>query len=163
VSLLLPERGRITDALVEHMKTAADLVTAGILVGDGVAPDEAGWPKGQANVDAFVASTTVETLQAVPNSKDTIHGRHSSWIANYGLRTWGGVRTQADNAADKARAAALGFRATTALDLQDMPWKITEVMFAQLAPVNPVKGTDPPLWEVIDIVQIWLERKRSAT
>lgn len=159
MSTELVERGQVTDALVTFLAASTALSAKGVLVGDGVTPDAAGWPGGNSDVGSFVASVTVTTGEAQPMHRDTVAGRHASWILQYGLRSVGAARTQADNAADVARKAVLGFNGFAL----PIPWVVSSVLFSRLAPVNLAPGSDPPLWQLDDVVQVWVDRKRAVT
>lgn len=150
---VMPDRGPITDVLVEHLTTTLE---PGILVGDGVRKPASGWSGGQPGQGNFVPSVLVATLDGLPNFRDTIRDRHSSWKLIYRLGTAGGVRKQADDAADAVRAATL------ALPRDALGgWKIVDVVFSRQAPVEPQAPTDHPTFLVNDQVEIWLERSRG--
>jgi hypothetical protein len=159
--LLLP-RGIITDALVALLEDSDLLSERSIKVGDGVPPDEAGWPSGKAGTGTFVASVTVSTGDATVRDRDPINSRHSSWVARYGLRTVGAARSQADNAADLVRQACSAFTGQTVAAVDQGVWKVNDAVFNRLAAVTVDKSTDPPTWVVEDVLDVWLDRSRST-
>lgn len=151
MSLQLIERGRVTDALVEGLRTVLEPT---LLVGDGQVPNAAGWPGGQPGVGNFVASVTVRTMPGTPNFRDDLRSRHTSWSLGYSLRTIGGARQQADAMADLVRAAVVG------LAVSVPGWSLTGMLFQVLAPVVAGSG-DHPTYEVDDTVQVLMDRSRS--
>lgn len=148
----LPERGPITDALVAHLAA----LEPDILVGDGVRPPASGWVGGLPGQGLFKASVLVATLDGVPNMRETVRDRHSSWKLLYRLGTAGGVRKQADDAADAVRARVLSMPRNAVVP----GWKLVDIVLNRQAPVEPQAPTDHPTFLVNDQVEIWLERSR---
>lgn len=158
MSHLVPERGRITDALIAYLRGHAAIGEFGLLIGDGDPPDEAGWPAGTPQEGAFVASSTVRTAPAVPLHREGVRSRHSSWRCRYGLRTIGGVRAQADAAADVVRLAVAAYR-DLAIETPSGNWDVQDAVFEQLGGVDP-QGTQDQTrtWQVDDVVDLWIVR-----
>lgn len=153
----VPARGVLTDALLDHLH---DALTPGVLVGDGEAPTGGGWTTGEPGDGTFTPYTVLSTGRAAPISgqPDTLASAHSSWACAYGLRSVGGIRGQGDYTADLVRAAAVTF--TGLLTLGDR-WKVEAVRFTELGAMRPNRAVDPPMWEVDDVVQIWIGRQRG--
>lgn len=163
-----PRRGEVTDALIDHLtETLAMVTVAGVtrpvLVGDSEAPTAGGWSEhGTPQRGVFIPYVTVATEAAMQRDPSPVAGSHASWILGYRLRTFGADRKQADWAADEARVACLAL--TQATITAGERWRITQVNFAQLGPVVPARGQiDPPAWQVIDTVGLWLDRHRLQT
>lgn len=157
----LPERGRLTDALLTYLTSTLELTDRPVLVGDAQAPDAGGWPEqGAGQLGDYAPYVTVHTELALPRDPSTAASAHASWAMGYRLRSFGAVRAQADWAADQVRAAMLGFTGRT-LQLGPARWQVTAVLFNQLGAVVPNRATDPPTWQVVDAVGIWLDRHRS--
>lgn len=157
MSIDLPARGPLTDALADHFAASLLLSERGILFGDASVPVAAGWAQNQPGQGAFTASVTLTTGDALPLANETIRSRHSTWRMVYGLKSIGGLRTQADHAADRARAAALAFpRGPITLGAFD--WTVQAIVFAKLAPVRKVDPTDAPTFELDDVFEVWMAR-----
>lgn len=157
MTTILPARGVLTDAFLDHLET--ELAQLDIGVGDHVAPEEAGWSHSQPQLGHFVSYTTVRTGAASPRDRDTVNSLHGSWSCTYQLRHVGAVREQADYTADMSRRAALTF-AGRRLTLGDRDWSVTEVRFNGLGGIDRNDSTDPPTYECGDTVEIWLDRSR---
>lgn len=155
----VPPRGRLTDALVDHLEAAPQLTTRGILFGDGIEPPAAGWDSLEPGVGKFVASVvlTTRTATPVPTEPETLRSAHTSWRCGYGLRATGGTRTQADFAADMAREAIAEFPTG---DIEAMDgWKLQQVLIPALAMVRVSNPTqDNPTFVLDDTVEVWITR-----
>lgn len=156
----VPERGRLTDLLVAYLRTHPDLTAFPLVIGDADPPAEAGWPGGQAQVGDFVASTTVRTLPATPLHREPVASRHSSWRCRYGLRTIGAVRHQADAGADVVRASMV---ALAGQGFAEFDWGIQDVVYESLGPVEKRGSGDAATWDVDDVVELWIARRRATT
>lgn len=163
MSLLLPRRGKLTDALVTWMLGTPAFATADppILVGDGKVPKPAGWPGGQVGVGKFVSSVTVLTAEATPapGQPETLGSRHTSWLMPYRLRTISVARQGADAIADVARARAVAFPRDV-LDLGE-GWRVQEAFVDRLASINPKGEGDQETWEADDTVYYRITRARG--
>ncbi|MEO6203991.1 MAG: hypothetical protein ABIO67_01205 [Mycobacteriales bacterium] len=157
MSAVMFPRGVLTDAVLFQFNASDKLSDAGVLVGDGAVPEEAGWPGGQSNIGVFVASVTLDTLEASPRDRDSVRSRHSSWACNYGLKSQGASRTQCDGTADMARNVLRGQEG----ELFGPGWVITNVVFTRLGPVVVNRGSDPFIYEVSDVVSVWVDRERA--
>lgn len=153
----VPERGRLTDALVAYLREHPQLEAFGLLVGDGDVPPEAGWPTGQGQVGTFVASTTVRTQPAVPLHRETVRARHTSWRCRYGIKTIGGARAQADAGADVVRQALVRFK-DVRIEMANGDYGVQDAVFESLGPVGKAGVGDTATWEVEDVIDLWLVR-----
>lgn len=163
MSVLLPARGPLTDALLATITPI--LNDANIQVGDGTKPQAGGWPEQPGSGD-FVGYVTVATGRAteVPGERPSLASEHSAWLMNYTLTSVGAVRQQADYTADLARAAALQVQALDVLTLGPETWGVVSVLFHTLAPIDKDNQTDPPTWQAVDACEIRISRatKRSV-
>ena len=153
--LLLP-RGPLTDLLVDHLLAHSLITGSGVIVGDAVVDPRAGWTGTQPGQGDYVASVVVSTGEASRRDVDTVRSRHESWVCRYGIKSIGGARQQADYTADRARAAVL-----------DLPrieydfgtrWRLADIVFSRLAPVEVGGPTDAPNFAVNDVVELWVDR-----
>lgn len=158
MSTSIPQRGRLTDALMEFLTTSTVLADAGILVGDQVAPDGAGYSKGaEPGSSSFISSVTLTTGIAIPgDAPDTMRSSHTNWKMVYGLRSVGGSRTQADFTADKGREVVASFP-IEALNLGDQ-WKVQRLLFTRFAPMREQRTTDVPTFILDDQIEVWATR-----
>jgi hypothetical protein len=152
VSNELPHRGLLTDSLLEHLET--EMGQLDMLVGDHLAPEEAGWTGGQPQRGHYRSYVTVRTGEGIPRERDTAAATHSSWTLTYTLLSVGAVREQCDYTADMVRRACLSF------ETAPEGWRIVHVGFTRLGAVNRNDSTDPPTYECTDSVQVWLDRRR---
>lgn len=159
MSTSVPQRGRLTDALVAYLEESTELSTFGILVGDQVAPVGAGYVKGAepGDTDGFVASVTLTTGIAIQgDAPDTVRSAHTNWKMVYGLRSVGGSRSQADFAADCARTVTAAFPIEK-VDLGDS-WQVQRLLFTRLAPMREQRTTDVPTFVLDDLIEVWVTR-----
>lgn len=163
MSLEVPSRGPLTDALVAWMRASEVLAgaTPPVLIGDGKVPNAAGWNSGRVGEGLFVSSVTVTTLEASPWATEVLTARHTSWVMPYRLKTISGSRTGADAIADVARAHARAFP-RDGLDLGGN-WQVLEGYFDRLAAVNPRGEVDQETWEADDTLYLRVTRGRGTT
>lgn len=147
-------RGPLTDAILDFLTAA--LQPHGILVGDGIAPNDGGWTGGQPGEGNFRSYVVVSTLQASKGFQDPVPGGDTSWRASYGLRSVGALRHQSDWTADKARQAMKDYKPKH-IDL-DGDWRVLKTSFETLGPVTRNDTSDPAYWELLDTATIWLEK-----
>lgn len=156
-----PQRGRLTDYLVRLLEAAAGDSGGKYLAGDGKIPDAAGWPEGSVGRGVYVASAVLHTGPATARNEE-LRSNTTGWRMIYRLVSTGAVRNQADDVADLVRPV-FDQIAGQVLDIGGNGWKVTRVHIPQLAPVGIQKGSDPPIFEVDDTVEIWLDYQRTAT
>jgi len=90
----------VRSALTDHILSA--LALSGLLVGDHSAPPQGGWSKGMPNVGEFAAYSVLSSgaVTITPSALRTGKFDHS---AAYTIRSYGGVRSQADDIAAMVR------------------------------------------------------------
>lgn len=156
----IPARGPATSWLVATLTEALSESELG--VGDGIAPEGFGWPKGQPGVGTFKPYLVVKTLQASPQRGQQPLGtaQADAWTFPYLLTGWGELREQADFVCDTANAV-LGavdvrqFRGdgsfVPGFDLQQIP-------VAPLGTTDRDDKTSPQTWSRSDTCVLWLAR-----
>ena len=150
-------RGVLTDDLLEHLErvSAADIM----LIGDGYAPEDGGWSDGQPGRGKFVPYAIVSTGQGSPGQREPLGAKDASWVQAYSLRYVGGSRQQTDWAADRGRVL-LDTYAPRNLPLSPTKsWRVQQVQFTSLGAISRNDTVEPPYWECVDAVNVWLERE----
>lgn len=150
-------RGVLTDALLDVLEVA---LQPDILVGDGIAPEPAGWTGGQPGEGDFISYVTLNTGPARKNiaSRQTLGRDNTAWVAGYTLTNVGALRQQCDWTADRTRSA---LTEGTLEALEFSPgWRILLVEFTGLGGLTRNSSVNPPYWELTDNVDLWLERAR---
>lgn len=148
-------RGVLTDWLLEMLENNLE---PEILVGDGQAPLAGGWTGGEPGDGDFVSYVTLSTGPARKQqaSRPAIGRENVSWVCSYTLSHTGALRQQVDWTADKVRPAMSAARGLGPME----NWTITLVDYTVLGPVTRNSSIDPPVWELSDSVDLWLERAR---
>lgn len=152
----VPERGQLTDQMLAYLSGHTGVTGFPLLVGDNDPPFEAGWTGAQPGVGDFTASVTVRTGNAVSLHRDTVRSRHSSWRCRYGIRTVGAVRSQADAAADVARAALVAFRDVAVAGPSG--WHLQDAVYESFGGVEKRGTGDNATFEVDDTIDLWVVR-----
>ena len=138
------DHGALTDAII------AQLQTSGELVGDGIAPEEGGWLKGQPNRSVFVPYVVL--VSAGSNVMINDLDGNLDWTVNWNLRYFGGSRKQLDWIATKIRhtidAGPNNLLHSIFGDIE--PYKITAIQWQTLGSVNRVDTVNPPFWQCFD-------------
>lgn len=146
-------RGLLTDALLDYLESET---SNGLLVGDGMAPLDGGWTGGEPGKGDFVPYVVLSTGPAQKQSRDPLGGmENSSWLATYTTKHVGALRQQTDWAADQVRKAMVKFRPAH-IDL-DGDWAIVQTTYPQLGAISRNDAVDPPYWELVDNLSVWLE------
>lgn len=156
----IPARGPATTWLVTLLRDA--LREGGLGVGDGIAPEEFGWPKGQPGVGTFKPYLVVKTLQASPQRGQQPLGtsQADTWLIPWQLTGWGEVREQADFACDTANAAlaAVDPRGLRGDDSVIPGFDVQQLVVSPLGTTDRDDKTSPPTWSRSDICTLWLAR-----
>jgi len=139
------DHGALTDLLIYQLST-----DTGELVGDGIAPAEGGWLKGQPNQSVYVPYMVLVSGGASVMIND-LDG-NLDWTVNWSLRYFGGSRKQVDWIANKARNAIDGGPNNVLHNTfgVNQPFKITAVQWTNLGAVSRVDTVNPPYWQVYD-------------
>ena len=151
------KRGLFTDLLLARVATAFG--TASVLVGDGEAPGGGGWSGQQAGSGTFVPYVALISGTATKNLTDPLGRRKdSSWSLNYSVRGAGGNRQQADFACDAASKIFSDLaKQQFACGVGNVLWHVLKAEYTSLGGITPNNATDPPLWERVDGLEIWLD------
>lgn len=153
-------RGPLTDGLLEYL--AGGLGSTAIVLGDGAAPQDAGWTGGQAGVGQYRAYAVFNAGTATPNLNATVQGRTTSWKQPYTVDCYGGSRQQVDWVSDMLKplidvyALASPPPGHRVLDL-DAPWKVVLSNYTSLGGPSRNDQVDPPIWRASDAFVLWLE------
>ena len=149
-------RGLFTDNLLAYVAT--NFAATPILLGDGEAPGTAGWVGQQPGVGAFLPYVILSTGPANHNFTESLRGKDTSWRLTYGLRGVGANRQQADYACDVARPIMSNLQHfTTPVGVANRVYKVTKSEYSSLGSLNRNDNTDPPLWDCVDSLEIWLD------
>lgn len=160
----LPQRGVLTDLLLEFLESVMVQDETQIVVCDGLAQPGVGWP-GDPGEGSFVPYTVLKTGPAntIAAEPTTLGGQHGTWLCGYLLSSYGSSRQQCDWCADTTRAAVLRFDQDEPLDLGEQ-WSIESITFNQLGPVDQNQAITPALWSATDQVFLRINRaKRRGT
>lgn len=144
-------RGFLTDQLNDMLESS---LAGKVLVGDGIAPLEGGWSEGQPGEGEFRTYITINAGPARANNKSPLGMSNDSWLVDYSVRAVGGNRQQADWAADRFREALVVFPS----NYGDPNWRVIKRQFVALGAAARNDQVDPPYWELVDSVGLWVER-----
>ena len=135
------DHGALTDLVLGHLQTVS-----GELVGDGIAPADGGWVKGQPNQSVFVPYSVLASGGASPTVTDF---RYTfDWRVSWSLRHFGGSRKQVDWIATKNRSAVEGLLQEH-FGVSD-EFKIIGMSWDSLGAVNRIDTTNPAFWQAFD-------------
>lgn len=150
-------RGLFTDLLYAELVTRLGNAPLALL-GDGEAPTAGGWSGQQAGAGNFVPYVVLATSGTAENFADPLRGQDKSWRLTYTLRGVGANRQQADFAADQLTVPASTLTTKTfPVGVNNALWKVLKSKYTSLGSVNRNDATDPPLWERVDTLEIWLD------
>jgi hypothetical protein len=148
-------RGLFTDLLIDHV---TPLMPATVLLGDGLAPEAGGWTGQEAGSGAFKPYVVLTTGAGRKNLTEPLRGQDTSWRLSYTVRGVGANRQQADFACDAARPIFSGLQHFSALvGVGNAPWHVLKSEYVALGDVRRNDATDPPLFECVDSLEIWLD------
>jgi hypothetical protein len=151
----LYQRGPLVDLVLAHLNAGIATASIDLLVGDGTAPKDGGWTKGQPGTGTCRPYLVLTDVGASPRPfGDAVRDQDTSWSQNYSVRYCGGSRQQAHWAGDHSRASLQDLQKTVVAI--PASWKIVRIMYASLGPVMRNDSIDPPLWEGSDSVTLWL-------
>ena len=135
------DTGALTDALLAHLDAETSM-----LIGDGLAPLEGGWLKGQPNQAAFRPYAVLICNGASPRDV-VMTSSLPEWDVTWSLRCFGGSRKQVDWAAFEARKAVFGFVSST---FGNPSYKVYGLDWKQLGSVTRIDSVDPAFWQIFD-------------
>jgi hypothetical protein len=157
-------RGKLTDYLLAQLTDR--LTGTAVLVGDGVAPKAGGWQGGQPGQGAFAPYVVLSTGEASSNSPQPLgQANADDWVCQYTLRSVGGLRKQADYAADVAIYVwnvfgALGEELDLGMETT-RSWKLYRSDVLRMGPVTRNDEVDPALWEMTANLAVYLTKSRT--
>lgn len=154
-------RSVLTSLVVDHL--ANTLAEAEILVGRGIAPLAGGWENGQPGVGRFFSYVTLKTGTATTPAAGEparMGNARTSWDVSYTLTSVGALESHADDIADQVRATVVALPKT--FTLRGIAWKLQQVRTPILGAVIRNDSTDPPFWEVTDVVSLHLSLVTQA-
>jgi len=140
------DTGALTDHLIASMAELSWLE-----VGDGIAPVDGGWAKGQPNVDQFVPYVVVAFTGARPRAVSTellMSKQEETWLASFQLRYHGASRSQVDWTGMECREKVAGLLKTRVSEQPDH--EITWIEWQSLGGVQRNDVVDPPIWAATD-------------
>lgn len=134
--------GDLTDLVLEHLRLQSD-----VEIGDGIAPVNVGWLKGQPNQNVFKPYAVLVSSGASVREAPNFTGIDPTWAVTWSLRTFGGSRKQVDWASFIVRSAIEGLMKKT---FGDPVFKVHAVEWQGLGAVSRLDSTDPPFWQTFD-------------
>ena len=137
------DHGALTDLVLEHLTMQQEVV----LIGDGVAPLDGGWQKGQPNQNVFRPYAVLVSGGAGVRENAVFTGIDPTWAVTWSLRSFGGSRKQVDWTAHIVRQAIEGLMKKT---FGSPTYKIHAVEWQSLGSVSRLDSTDPPFWQAFD-------------
>lgn len=143
------DAGEITTFLVELLSTAAvqpECPYPGTLVGDGVAPENAGWPTGTPNVGEFVPYLVLKPSGPIATGTNIplCDSNGVFFAVPYQVVAWHNGRTDADNLASWARKALRSVY--TEAELADLKVKMNQTAIDSVVLASRDDSTFPKLW-----------------
>lgn len=149
--------GEVTTLLVEILALATegeDCPFPGVLIGDGVAPDEAGWATGQPNASDFVPYLVVKPTGSVATVASTPLSESVGvfFPITYSLTAYHYSRVNADVLAAWSRDAFLADNGTH--DIGDLTVKMRQAAIDSLALASRDDSTYPKLWSSVTNVHV---------
>jgi hypothetical protein len=149
--------GAMTEMVIPLL--ASDGVTADLMVGDGVAPNDAGWTTGTPNTGGFVPYTVLGFDGATPVNPDLAKA-DPEWSTRWSMRHYGATRPQADWVALAARRRILGVLQLP-FGVED-PFRTIGITWNSLGPMQRNDTTDPPYWSASDSLILVVSRVRIS-
>jgi len=147
-------RGELTDYLI------VTLETAGLLVGDGKAPDEGGWDDDPNKPSSGYVPYVVINPMAVPDPTGTLGDSAADYRAPYSFTSWGITRAHVESYSDLTRKTVAALeRAVIQLDGSD--WKIQQARANSIGGVARADNTEPSEFSQADVVTVWITKETS--
>jgi hypothetical protein len=152
----LLDRGVFTEQLHTYLVQHTPVP---VLWGLGEAPVAGGWTGDEPGKGSFVPYCVLRIGPGVPNMVDALARRSGqSWRLTYLIATAGADMMQAEYSAQKGRMILAGLHQFVVND-GTHDWKILKSEYAQLGAVVRNDATDPPTYEGVDTLEIWVERR----
>lgn len=143
------DTGAMTELYLDHLRTETENY-----VGDGVAPAEGGWLKGQPNQSVFVPYIVAVNEGSSVFSQD--FRNVTEWRVSWSMRYFGGTRKQLDWMALKGREAIQSFLKT---EFGTDVYRVSGIEWRGLGSVNRVDAVNPPYWQAFDSFAFICQRK----
>lgn len=159
-----PPRGPVTTWLHGVLAAALTAADPPALIGDGIAPEEAGWSQGQPGApdSVFVAYGVLKSLSANPSQRPPVGDVNAAWVIPYTVTSWGAVREQADYVSDLVTTAVAGISKVRGEDSPIPGFGIQLVEVVSLGSVERSDQVDPKLWTRSDPINVRVARARTA-
>lgn len=155
---MTPARGPFTTFLHDVLKAAGDAAEPAVLLGDGIAPEGAGWLSGQPGTGRFVPYGVLKTLSASPTRQQSVRDPGGAWDFPYQITGWGTLREQADYINDVLTTAAGAIGKVRGDDSPVPGFGIAMVVVTALGPVDRTDQVSPPLWTRTDSILLRVAR-----
>lgn len=154
---LLFDRGALTDWLIDQLTTA---LGGEVLLGDGVAPDQSGWPdSGEPGTGVYIPYTVLRTEVATPAPNTPVGSVEAdAWNCSYSFDHFGSQRQQADWVADRVRLAWDGLSSGKQELGSGRSWGLGSFQITRMGAVSRLDQERPPLWQLTDAVSVLLSR-----
>lgn len=137
------------------------LSATGKPVGDGRAPQNAGWSGNMPNKDGSnFTPYSVLTPGPASQSMGPMSDAQADWHLDYSISSFGVSRQQCEWMSDKARLT-LAVLAKTQVTLGTSTYRVQQVRVDALGGIQRIDATDPPYWGQNDQVSIWLSKENA--
>lgn len=161
---MVPAREGLTTVLVSSLREALALAEPPAGLGDGIAPEDWGWPNGQPGIGQFAPYAVLKTSTASQQrNRDNLSPQNDAWLFPYSITSWGSMRAQADYVADLVTAAiaALDVRALRG-DGSPVPgFGVQQIHVDTIGTTDRTDQSAPALWSRTDSLSVWLARARA--
>lgn len=155
---IVPDRGVLTDTLVVALTAALDDDPA-ILVGDGMAPVEGGWPKGEPGEGDFVPYIVLTCGSWRPAAGLTLAPAGDAWSASYRVGSYGGQREHADYVADRVHQCWPRMQLDPMTLGHGGEWGFASWDIAEMGEVVRNDQIQPSMWSTTSALTLLVTRK----
>lgn len=138
------DRNELTDEFL------AWYASAGLLVGDAIAPYEGGWTEGQQGVGSFVPYAVLGTGSATTGQR-TLCADSYEYSVNYSMGIYGESRRKTDQFSHEIHLQLLGRTGH-----RFFGYKIVELKVASFGAISRNDSTSPASWSQQDSVVVHL-------
>lgn len=145
-------RGELTTLLVDRLRAA------GLLIGDGKAPDEGGWNDDPNLPTSKFMPYLVINPMAVADPTGPVGDTTTDFRVPYSVTGTGISRKQVEVYADKGRKT-LALMERNTVTLGGSGWKIQQVRANSIGGVVRTDNTEPSEFTQSDVVTIWITKE----
>lgn len=145
-------RGELTTILVTRLQTA------GLLIGDGVAPNTGGWNDDPNLPTSKFLPYLVINPMAVADPTGPVGDTSSDFRVPYSMTSTGISRKQVEVYSDKGRKTLSEMERNT-VTLGGSGWKIQQVRANSVGGVVRTDNTEPSEFTQSDVVTIWITKE----